>query len=552
MKKLALFCLLALSMVACKKDKFAPPEVQTLSITANSPTSITFKGNIVSVGNQTIKDYGFIYSVGSSSIDEKNGTKVSMGAAASEGEFNKTLDSFSYASAYGNTIYARAYITDQNGTVLGTVLSATLPRPNATGISPTSGKVGETINFMGKFYNPSPSNVIVTFQNVPAKVISASDTQISVEIPKGMSAVHGQSVSVNLSISGVTVVNSTYFTILANITDFTPKSGPVGTTVSLLGDNLPNNNYYGSAIPIYVGDILLNTNNYSSQVVIPFTAAATNKLYTQINGQKVALPGEFTVVAPQITSINPEEVIQGQYITIYGSNFATRYDTSNGRPMIKLGSNAYVDAGSGNATNFNYSIPTNMASGDYTVTYKVGPHEVQAPKKITVLSVGIKSFSPTSGAPGREVNITGNFVQGSGYTVAFGNVNVYGTATSSTNLRVIVPTGINPGKVKITFDPSNRQIVAPGDFEILGPTFTSFAPASGVAGTLVTIRGTGFSPNTFNTSVRFGTIAVTPISVTETTIVVAVPSNVAPGAMKLSVVSSGQTVVHNDNFTITN
>lgn len=182
----------------------------------------------------------------------------------------------------------------------------------------------------------------------------------------------------------------------------------------------------------------------------------------------------------------------------------------------------------------------------------MGPHEVQAPKKIKVLAFNAISFSPTSGGIGREVNITGNFVQGANYSVAFGTTTYYGSATSSTNLKVFVPSGINVGKVKLTVDFVSKKVVLPGDFEILGPSFTSFSPASGVAGSLVTIKGAGFIPNYIYGSVKFGTVLVTPISVTDNTIVVAVPSNVSPGAMKLSIVFNGQTVVHPDNFTITN
>lgn len=201
---------------------------------------------------------------------------------------------------------------------------------------------------------------------------------------------------------------------------------------------------------------------------------------------------------------------------------------------------------------FSYSIPSNAPEGDQTLFFKVGPHEVQASKKIKVQGYTATSFSPTSGGPGREINITGNFIQGGGYYVTFGTVNSYGTATSPTNLRVMVPSGINAGKIKLAVDVPNKKITIPGDFEVTGPSFTSFSPASGVAGTLITIKGSGFFPNIYNTAVKFGTVSVTPTSVTENTIVVAVPSNVTPGAMKLSVVTYGQTVINNDNFTITN
>jgi hypothetical protein len=552
MKKLALFCFLAITVIACKKDKFAPPEVQTLSATAVSTNSITLVGNIVSKGKHNLKDYGFVYSTNNQNPDVTTGTKVSLGANPGEGEFSKTIENINLTnSIYGNVVWARAYITDDQGTAFGSTLSVNLPRPNSTSIVPNSGQAGDVVKISGKFYNPNINFLVVNFQNIKAKVITATDTELTVEVPRGVTASHNQQVQVTVSVDGSMASNSHYFTMLANVRDFSPKTGPVGTLVILSGDNLPTS-YYSTNFSVYFGGVQATVYNYYNQVTVPFNVTETSELSVLINGQKKVLPGVFTVTAPQITAISPETVLPGQSITISGSNFPTRYDNTTGRAMIKLGNGSYVDAGYSSSTSFSYQVPTNTADGDYTLYYKVGPHEIQAPKKLKVLGLSASSFSPTTGAPGREVNITGNFVSGSGYYVAFGTVNAYGTATSSTNLRVIVPTGINAGKVKITVDPNGRRIVMPGEFEILGPTFTSFSPTSGVAGTQITIKGSGFYPGIYGASVAFGTVNVTPISVTENTIVVAVPSNVTPGAMKLSVITGGQTVTHNDNFTKTN
>lgn len=552
MKKLALFCFLAITVIACKKDKFAPPEVQTLSATAVSPNSITLVGNIVSKGKHNLKDYGFVYSTNNQNPDVTTGTKVSLGANPGEGEFSKTIENINLTSAiYGNVVWARAYITDDQGTAFGSTLSVSLPRPNSTSISPTSGQAGDVVKISGKFYNPNINFLVVNFQNIKAKVITATDTELTVEVPRGVTASHNQQVQVTVSVDGSMASNAHYFTMLANVRDFSPKNGPVGTLVILSGDNLPTN-YYNTNFSVYFDGLQATAYNYYNQVTVPFTVAETSEISVLINGQKKVLPGVFTVTSPQITAISPETVLPGQTITISGSNFATRYDNTSGRAMIKLGTNTYQDASYSSSTSFSWQVPTNTADGEYTLYYKVGPHEIQAPKKLKVTGLSASSFSPTAGAPGREVNITGNFIQGSNYYVAFGTTNVYGTATSSTNLRVVVPTGINAGKVKITVDPNGRRVVMPGEFEILGPTFNSFSPTSGVAGTQITIKGSGFYPGIYGASVAFGTVNVTPISVTENTIVVAVPSNVTPGAMKLSVITGGQTVTHNDNFTKTN
>ncbi|WP_461789129.1 IPT/TIG domain-containing protein [Pedobacter sp.] len=558
MKKLALlsalYLLVALTFNSCKKDNFTPPEVQSLSIKANSLSSITFTGNVLNVGNQNTKDYGFIYSTTNSLLSETSGTKVSLGSNPTKGEFSKTIDIAPPSVYYSNAVYARAYITDENGTVFGTTLITQLPQPYTNNINPSAGKVGDIIKFYGKFHSPTLNNVSVTFNAIKGRVVSVSDAEIAVEVPSGIVASHGQYVTLNLVISGVTAFNAPSFTMLANIKDFSPKTGTVGSNVSLIGDNLPSSYSGNYPLNIYFGDALANNGYYyGSQVTVPFTASAKSQVSVVVNGQKVTLPGDFTVIAPQVTAVNPASgILPGQTLYISGTNFPTQSDASAGRPMVKLGNGDYQNVYLQSTNVYYLNTSSALADGDYTLSLRIGPHEVQAPDKVKILPYTATSFSPATGGPGKEVNISGNFIQGSSYYVYFGTATTYATATSATNLRTFVPSGTNAGTVKISVDLPNKKIVLPGNFEVVGPTFTSFLPTSGVAGTQITIKGTNFSPGTYNTSVKFGTVAVTPISVTENTIVVAVPSNVNPGAMKLSVVTGGQTVVHNDNFTITN
>ncbi|RZK76712.1 MAG: hypothetical protein EOO92_14165 [Pedobacter sp.] len=534
MRKLALFsifCLFILAFNSCQKDNFSPPEIQTLSIATISPNSISLVGNIITTGKQTIKDYGFVYSVSTQNPNETNGIKVSLGSNPKEGEFSKIIENINFNGAiYSNVIWARAYITDDKGTVFGSIISATLPSPNSSAIFPNSGQSGDVVKISGKFYHPNINAVVVNFQGVKAKVISATDTELSVEIPRGINAYHNQQISVTIAINGAMASNSTSFTLLANIKDFSPKTGSVGTLIILSGDNMPNNSYYSSNLPIYFGNFQANTGNYYSQVMVPFSVGETSDVSVMSNGQRKTL-GVFTVAAPKITSVSPDAVLPTQTITISGSNFPTQYDASANRQMIKIGNGEYQNASYSSSSTFSYNVPSSTPEGEHTLYYRVGPHEVQAPKKLKVLGHQITGFSPSSGGPGKEVNIAGNFILNTSYYVAFGNINVYATATSATSLKVIVPTGIDVGKVKLTFDPSNKKILIPGEFDMLGPTFTSFTPTSGVAGTLITIKGSAFYQG--SGQVIFGTVAVTPISVTENTMIVAVPSNVTPGAMKL-------------------
>jgi hypothetical protein len=192
-----------------------------------------------------------------------------------------------------------------------------------------------------------------------------------------------------------------------------------------------------------------------------------------------------------------------------------------------------------------------MSAGSYAFILKAGPNNVSAPQNFTVSSPSISSFSPSSGAIGKQVTIYGTFVSGQYYTVYFGSSSVSAYASSSSAIIVNVPSGLSGGDYKISVTVGGQTITAPGTFTVTTPSITSFSPTSGVPGTIVTINGTGFNSTYYNT-VTFGSINATVLSSSDNVIKAIVPSNTGNGAMKITVNTSGQTIVSSDNFTVTN
>jgi hypothetical protein len=553
MKKVLAYLLLLSAVVTsfylqgCKKDENPDPQVQTLEVTASSPVKVTFTGSVVNRGKYAVSDYGFIYGT-TSNIDESNGTKVSLGAEVPIGDFSKEVNNITVSSTYySNVLYARAYLKNEKGTVFGKVISVSLPAITASALSPQSGKSGDLVTITGQFYTATADQISVTFNNIKAKVTEASSSKIVVEVPSGVSATHNSQVSVAITIGGQRVNSNYYFTMLANVKDYSPKSGVVGTMVTFSGDNLPSYYNYSNIKVLFgqtEGTISYNSNGF--QIAVPNNVTSDKfAISVVVNGITTVLPGEFSVVAPTITSVSPTSGLPGTQFTISGTNFPTNFS-----PTLMIGSTTVSYYNMYNNTISAY-IPSTMAAGTYDVTLKAGPNTVTAPQKFTVIAPSVSSFSPASGSPGREINITGNFMSGSSYNVYFGSTYTSGTATSSTNLKTTVPGYINPGNVKIAVQFNNQNIYASGDFTIIGPSITGFTPASGVAGSIVTINGAGFGTNSYNVAVKFGSTAATVLSVTDNAIRATVPSGVL-GAMKISVTTNGQTIVSNDNYTVTN
>ena len=107
-----------------------------------------------------------------------------------------------------------------------------------------------------------------------------------------------------------------------------------------------------------------------------------------------------------------------------------------------------------------------------------------------VAAPSITSLSPTSGAVGAAVTVTGtNFgaTQGTG-TVKFNGTTATVTSWSATSIKVTVPTGATTGNVVVFASGVNSNGVA---FTVF-PSISSLSPTSGAVGASVTITGLNF------------------------------------------------------------
>src|SRR6478672_2219028 len=104
----------------------------------------------------------------------------------------------------------------------------------------------------------------------------------------------------------------------------------------------------------------------------------------------------------------------------------------------------------------------------------------------------ITSLSPTSGAVGAVVTITGSGFgspQGTS-TVKFNGTTASPTSWSTTSITVPVPSGATTGNVVVTVSGKASNGIL---FTVLPtPSISSLTPSSGLVGTSVTIAGSNF------------------------------------------------------------
>lgn len=142
---------------------------------------------------------------------------------------------------------------------------------------------------------------------------------------------------------------------------------------------------------------------------------------------------------------------------------------------------------------------------------------------------GITNLSPSSGAVGAAVTITGtNFgvAQGTS-TVTFNGVEAKPTNWSATSIAVTVPAGATTGNVVVAVN----DLPSPGAaFTVLPtPSISSLSPSSAAVGAPVRIIGANFGATQGTSGVTFNGTAATPTSWSAESIAVSVPAGATTG-----------------------
>jgi FG-GAP-like repeat/IPT/TIG domain/Secretion system C-terminal sorting domain/FG-GAP repeat len=133
----------------------------------------------------------------------------------------------------------------------------------------------------------------------------------------------------------------------------------------------------------------------------------------------------------------------------------------------------------------------------------------------------INSFSPETASPGMNINIYGKYLCGVS-SVRLGSVLCSAfTVNSDSSISAIVGYGAS-GSLSLT-GPGGVDSLS-GFIFIPLPVISNFTPGSGPVGTVVTINGKGFSPQSFDDIVYFGAVRATVITASDTMVTVSVPT----------------------------
>ncbi len=338
------------------------------------------------------------------------------------------------------TIQASSSIV--SGTTTLTVQAATLI---SLAVTPANSSVAKGST---KQYTATGTYSDNSTQNLTGSVVWTSSNTGVASITTGGLATGVAAGTATIQATLGSVAGSTGLTVTATttptITTISPTSGPEGTLVTVTGTNFGTTQ--GSSVIKFNGLIAAVTTWSNTQITVAVPrGATTGNVAVIVNG--VASNGKtFTVTgALTITAISPTSGPEGTLVTVTGTNFGATQGTST------LKFNGLVTAvTTWSNTQITVAVPKGATTGNVAVLVnKVASNG----KTFTVTgALTITSISPTSGAVGATVTITGtNFgaTQGTSTVKFNGKLVATYVSWSSSSIKVLVPSGATSGPLVV-------------------------------------------------------------------------------------------------------
>ena len=161
----------------------------------------------------------------------------------------------------------------------------------------------------------------------------------------------------------------------------------------------------------------------------------------------------------------------------------------------------------------------------------------------------ISKFSPTTGAPGAVVEISGNNFSPE-YTVWLGTTKVEVLLVTMKKLKIKIPENAKTGRFVL----KGKYIIESGTlFKVVtkrpAPRVDGFTPSNGPPGAKAVINGANFSINAYENTVMLGNTQIPVQSSTPGEITVVIPKHAVTGKFAVTVAGGG-TSTSKDTFTV--
>jgi ABC-type transport system substrate-binding protein len=345
---------------------------------------------------------------------------------------------------------------------------------SVSSLTPDHGPVGTSVTIGGSGFTGATA---VKFNGTNAESFSVdSDTQITAAVAAGT-----KTGKVTVTGPGGTATSLGTYTVSLGISSFSPAKGPIGSTVTLTGSG-----FAGVSGPDAVQFNGTDAQSYtvvSNAKITAVVAAGTTSGTITVTGPGLvgsATSGIAFVVGPKIDSFTPTQGPAPSVITIHGSGFT-------GVTAVKIGTASAQGYTVDSDTQITAHVWPGAKTGKVTVT---GPGGTATSAANFSVTLEISALSPSKGPAGTTVTITGTGFTGATAVRFNGTPAQSFSVVSNTKITAVVAGGTVSGPIAV--DSVGGTATSNGSFA-LSTSISSFSPLQGVAGTTITINGSGFT-----------------------------------------------------------
>jgi Protein of unknown function (DUF4038)/Calx-beta domain/Putative collagen-binding domain of a collagenase/IPT/TIG domain len=433
-------------------------------------------------------------------------------------KFGAVLATAFAVSGDGLSITATVPTTASTGRIMVTTPAATatspadftvIRPPTITSFTPTAGPIGTTITISGTNLG---SVTTLTINGTASSVTVRSPTSLRALVPPA--ATTGPLGAVN---DAGSTQSAASFAVTPTVGVFAPTRGVPGTPVAISGTT------FTGATAVKFGTVaatILSVEDTQITTTVPATAVSGPVSVTTPAGTTMSA-ATFTVVrTPIITGVSPARSPVGTTVTLSGANLGTVTAVDvNG---LDVGAITVLSASSVGVV-----VPDGATTGRIHASNEAGT--ATSPTDF-VLMPRLLDMTPGRALPGSTVTLTGRNLSGM-ITVRFGAVAATFIPVDDTQITTTVPATAATGKISVT-TPAGAATSATDFVVIRPPTITSFTPATGPEGTLVTLAGANLASVN---QVTFNGAAVTAITVLSPgSLRVAVPAGATSGKISVA------------------
>ena len=324
----------------------------------------------------------------------------------------------------------------------GSGIPGALVTINGTGFTGTGKTAGDFVKFGGL------AGTSTTFTVV-------SDVKMTAKAPASLVA---GSYTIAIQNGAGHVVSAGSFVVTTSppsITSFLPSDGP-GSSDAQSAVTITGTHFLGTTSVTFNGKAASSvsvTDDTHLTAVTSLTGATTGTIkVTTPSGTATSATSFVVDPGPKITSITPSGNV-GSTLTITGSGFLTKFNGAaidTDTTVFLNGVDDTADISGIIDTQITVTVPAGASTGPVTVTNGHGESGTSAGVFTVTVPPSITSFTPSHGAIGSTVTITGSHFSGATAVAFNGTAAVTFSVDSDSQITATVPVGATTGKITVT------------------------------------------------------------------------------------------------------